>query len=85
MSDFYSYIGEEEKRSDEKKVNNSNDGCFGKRFVKVYFNVLHQRLACELPPARVTAAFSVKEGKKNQKKTRFPCLEDRTVCVVNEA
>ena len=49
-------------------MNNSNDGCFGKRFVKVYFNVLHQRLACELPPARVTAAFSVKEGKKTKKK-----------------
>ena len=65
MSDFYSYIGEKEKSSDEEKVNNSNDGCFGKRFVKVYFNVLHQRLACELPPARVTAAFSVKGVKKH--------------------
>lgn len=64
MSDFHSYIGGKEKRSDEEKVNNSNDGCFGKRFVKVYFNVLHQRLACELPPARVTAAFSVKGVKK---------------------
>lgn len=42
-------------------MNKSNEGYFGKRFVKVYFNVLHQRLACELLPAEETAAFSVKK------------------------
>lgn len=65
-------------------MNKSNEGYFGKRFVKVYFNVLHQRLACELPPAEVTAAFSIKK-KKIVIETPSPCLEDRTVCVVNEA
>lgn len=41
MSDFHSYIGGKEKRSDEEKVNNSNDGCFGKKVCKSLF----QRLA----------------------------------------
>lgn len=62
---MYTQIVEKEKgmRRGEEKINKSNEGYFGKRFVKVYFNVLHQRLACELPPAEVTAAFSVKKGK----------------------
>lgn len=62
-------------------MNKSNDGYFGKRFVKVCFNVLHQFLALELPPAEVTTTFSVKKNnikKKKGKGKKQPPLVWRT-------
>lgn len=57
-----------------------------KKFLKVGFNILHQSLPHNLPP-EVTFILKKGYGKKKTKRLKIlsPCLEDRTICEVNEA
>lgn len=73
--------GERRREERKEKVNKSNDGYFGERFVKVYFNVLHQHLGCELPSAELTPTFIVRGGKKQLggEENSLRLLEDSTV------